>query len=102
MSKTCMCCGREIYSEYDYLCEFCKLAQMQEEERIRKMRRAAYNEGYNSGAKAAVKYLVDEINKVKEIFPNDPVGHLQAEGWLMCIDELEEIAKEHFGVEVEE
>ena len=50
--------------------------------------------------KDTAKELIEEIDNVKEIFPNDIVGYEQAQGWCMCIDKLKEIAKRK-GVEVE-
>ena len=44
--------------------------------------------------------MIEEIDNVKKIFPNDIVGYEQAQGWCMCIDKLKEIAKRK-GVEVE-
>jgi hypothetical protein len=63
-----------------------------------------YNQGYEDGKKKAVKdtakEIIEEIDNVKEIFPNDIVGYERALGWCMCIDELKEIAKNK-GIEVE-
>ena len=50
--------------------------------------------------KDTAKEMIEEIDNVKEIFPNDIIGYEQAQGWCMCIDELKEIAKRK-GVEVE-
>lgn len=47
------------------------------------------------------KEIIEEIDSVKEIFPNDISGYEQAQGWCMCIDKLKEFIKERYGVEVE-
>ena len=51
--------------------------------------------------KDTAKEMIEEIDNMQDIFPNNIDGHLKAEGWAMCIDELKEIAKERYGIEVE-
>jgi molecular chaperone GrpE (heat shock protein) len=48
---------------------------------------------HDKAVKDTAKEMIEEIDNVKEIFPNDIVGYEQAQGWLMCIDKLKEIAK---------
>ena len=54
-----------------------------------------------SAIKETAKEMIEEIDSVKEIFPNDISGYDKAQGWCMCIDKLKEIAKERYSVEVE-
>ena len=60
----------------------------------------AIKQAEQQAVKDTAKELIEEIDNVKEIFPNDIVGYEQAQGWCMCIDKLKEIAKRK-GVEVE-
>lgn len=57
-----------------------------------------YNAGYRKESDT-MKEMIEEIDNVKEIFPNDIAGYEQAQGWCMCIDKLKEIARLK-GVEV--
>lgn len=52
-------------------------------------------------ARDTAKEIIEELNNIKDFFPDSPGGHLRADGWRMCIDKLKEIAKERYGVEVE-
>ena len=53
--------------------------------------------GIEQAVKDTVKEMIEEIDNVKEIFPNDTVGYEQVQGWCMCIYKLKEIAKEIIG-----
>jgi flagellar biosynthesis/type III secretory pathway protein FliH len=68
VSKQCICCGKEIPdSEYNFICDFCKMQQMRIEENFRKRLRYAYDEGKAAGYKLAVK---DILLQVKTIIDN--------------------------------
>lgn len=68
MSKQCICCGKEIPdSEYNFICDFCKMQQMRIEENFRKRLRYAYDEGKAAGYKLAVK---DVLLQVKTMIDN--------------------------------
>lgn len=96
----CMCLAQQEKAELQKQVDELK----EEMHKIESAANETYMLGFEEGEKQAVKdtakELIEEIDNVKEIFPNDIVGYEQAQGWCMCIDKLKEIAKNK-GVEVE-
>lgn len=65
MSKQCVCCGKEIPdSEYNFICDFCKMQQMRIEENFRKRLRYAYDEGKAAGYEQAVKEVLLQVKNI--------------------------------------
>lgn len=61
--RRCMCCGKEFSTlEGNYVCSDCQLAQHRYEEDIHKRLKAAYDDGYIAGAKAAAYYILSLIS----------------------------------------
>jgi hypothetical protein len=58
-----MCCGKEFYTlGSGYICGDCQLTQQRHEEEIHKRLKAAYDDGYSTGAKAAAYYILSLVN----------------------------------------
>lgn len=65
MSKQCICCGKEILdSEYNFICDFCKMQQMRIEENFRQRLRYAYDEGKDAGYAQAVKEVLLQVKAI--------------------------------------
>lgn len=70
--RRCMCCGKEFSTlEGHYICSDCQLAQHRHEEEIHKRLKAAYDDGYIAGAKAALNHLT---NKIQELLDQPFIG----------------------------
>jgi hypothetical protein len=63
IKRRCMCCGKEFSTLGSaYMCGDCQLAQQRKEEELYKRLKAAYDDGYSAGAKAAAYYILSLVN----------------------------------------
>jgi hypothetical protein len=63
IQRRCMCCGKEFSTlGSGYICSDCQLTQQRHEEEIHKRLKAAYDDGYIAGAKAAAYYILSLVN----------------------------------------
>ena len=75
MSKKCVHCGRDILDILGkFVCEFCELERVREEEQIHKRIRYAYKEGYNDGvdkARIIIEALKEHIRSLTGVFTDE-------------------------------